>query len=240
MKKMRVDDHEVSIRWIRKILSDHNLLARQRVKKKNSSYKDDGNKALPNYLLGNKVKDPKTNEYKREHFFHPPTKYNVLSTDVTEFHVSGMKIYLSAITDFYDSSLVNFRISRHPDKELILGTLNDLIKIKPNNKFILHSDQGCVYRGNDYKETCLKNNIFQSMSRKGKSGDNAPMEGWFSRLKQEWFNLKNFSNYSFLDFVTELEYEIINQYKDRFDKDYKHTDLLNFNHLYDEKNKKVA
>jgi putative transposase len=240
VKKMRLDGYFVSIRWIRKILLENNLLARQRVKKKYSSYKNDGNKPLPNYLLGKKIKDKNTGKYKRVHFFNPTKKWSILATDVTEFHFNGIKVYLSAVIDLYDSLIVNFRISKHPDKELILGTLNDLLKIKPNNRLILHSDQGCIYRADEWKTICSKNNIFGSMSRKGKSSDNAPMEGWFGRLKQEWFNLKNFSNYSFLEFAKELENEIIYQYKDRFNEDYKYTDLLMFSNLYEQENKQVA
>jgi transposase InsO family protein len=56
------------------------------------------------------------------------------------------------------------------------------------------------------------------MSRKGKSGDNAPTEGFFGRLKQMWFNHSDFKNYSYTKFAKELN-EFLSWYQSRFDRE---------------------
>jgi transposase InsO family protein len=163
--------------------------------KKHDSYKDDGNEPMPNWLYDKETK---------KHFFNPNKPWEILGTDVTEFHVNGFKVFLSPIIDFYDSMPITWRISQHPDTDLIVGSVEDLLKVKPDGEFILHMDQGSVNRSYAMKDTCKSNHILQSMSRKGRSGDNAPTEGFFGRLKQEWFNKTDFTEYTYEMFVKEL------------------------------------
>jgi putative transposase len=185
-------------RATRKFLKEKGLqVCQSKSMQKWSSYKDDGNEFEFNWLYDRKTK---------KHFFSPKNVLEILSTDVTEFQVNSFKVYLSVVIDLHDFNPVTFKISKHPDKELQMGTLEDLVKKTGGIKsFILHSDGGCVYRSREWKSMCRKNHILQSMSRKGRSGDNAPVEGFFGILKQEWFNKKDFARYDYARFTKELE-----------------------------------
>lgn len=188
---------KISERRIRRVMQDNDLLAWQtKSMKRHNSYKNDGNPPVKNWLYDSKTKT---------HFFKPDDYWEILGTDVTEFHVNGFKVYFSPIIDFKDSMPITWRISKRPDTELIVGSVKDLISNVPVGKrFILHMDQGSVNRSHEMKKTCRNNHILQSMSGKGKSGDNAPVEGFFGRLKQEWFNKTDFTGYTYEMFVESL------------------------------------
>ena len=53
--------------------------------------------------------------------------------------------------------------------------------------FTLHSDRGWHYRTPDWVRDCAAAGVTRSMSRKGHSPDNAACEGFFGRLKVEFF-----------------------------------------------------
>ncbi|MGV8150002.1 MAG: integrase core domain-containing protein, partial [Alkaliphilus sp.] len=55
-------------------------------------------------------------------------------------------------------------------------------------KVLIHSDRGSQYCSNDYQKLLKANNFICSMSRKGNCWDNAPMESFWGKLKQEWLN----------------------------------------------------
>ena len=66
------------------------------------------------------------------------------ATDVTEFKwYEGMtvhKLYLSAILDLYDKSIVGYVLSRRNDNKLVLDTFETAVKDNPDAKPIFHSD----------------------------------------------------------------------------------------------------
>jgi transposase InsO family protein len=164
------------------------------------SYKDDGRPAAPNYLYDSTTKT---------HFFHPSKPGEILGTDVSEVQINGQRVFLSVIIDFYDSSPLAWRIGRHPDVNLIVGTVCDLLKSGfVKEPFVLHMDRGSVNRSHAMRRICAENHILLSMSRKGKSGDNAPTEGFFGRLKQEWFHKIDFSGYDYEAFVASLNHQL--------------------------------
>lgn len=84
-----------------------------------------------------------------------------------------------------------------------------IVQIKAGDTPILHSDQGWHYRMEKYHTTLKKNNIIQSMSRKGNCLDNAIIENFFGLLKSELLYLRDFE--SMEHFKLELE-KYINYY----------------------------
>lgn len=72
-------------------------------------------------------------------------------------------------------------------KELIINALKDAIKHSGKIKdCIFHSDWGSEYCENDYRKRAGETGFTMSMSRKGNCWDNAPMESFWGKLKQEW------------------------------------------------------
>ena len=67
------------------------------------------------------------------------------------------------------------------------------LKDGEDEKPVIHSDRGCHYRWPEWIRICKDNNLTRSMSAKGCSPDNAAAEGFFGRLKQEFFHKRSFA-----------------------------------------------
>lgn len=121
-------------------------------------------------------------------------------TDVTEFNLRGEKLYLSPIMDLFNGEIIAFQTQRRPMFGLVKDMLKDAImKLKPSDKPIIHSDQGWQYQMAYYQKQLEEKGLVQSMSRKGNCLDNAAMESFFGILKSECFYGEQFNS------VDELE-----------------------------------
>lgn len=103
------------------------------------------------------------------------------------FAVDGLK-YLCAIKDMYDKSIIAYKTSSFIDLRLVLDTVKEAIAKVPHSQrkeLILHSDQGWHFTNPTYIELLKTNSITQSISYKGSSVDNVPIESFFSCLKSE-------------------------------------------------------
>lgn len=103
------------------------------------------------------------------------------------FAIDGVK-YLCAIKDMYDKSIIAYTISRFIDLPLVLETVRkavDKVPYEQRKNLILHSDQGWHFTNIAYINLLKEKNIIQSISAKGSSVDNVPIESFFSTLKSE-------------------------------------------------------
>ena len=124
-------------------------------------------------------------------------------TDVTEFALFGIKLYLSPIIDLYNGEVVSYNLSRHPNLNQVTDMLEKAFsKIPENTNLILHSDQGWQYQHKHYQKMLADKGIRQSMSRKGNCLDNACAENFFSLLKTELLYLQEFTSVE--HFISEL------------------------------------
>jgi putative transposase len=116
-------------------------------------------------------------------------------TDVTEFSIDGDKLYLSPILDLYNAEIIAFETSRRPVFGMVVSMIKKAFaKLLPQEKPMLHSDQGWQYRMASYKAMLGERGLVQSMSRKGNCHDNATMESFFGILKTEYFYQRKFSS----------------------------------------------
>ena len=73
------------------------------------------------------------------------------ATDVTEFkwYEGPMihKLYLSAILDLYDRSIVAYIVSSHNDNKLVFDTFEKAVLANPDAHPLFHSDRGFQYTG---------------------------------------------------------------------------------------------
>ncbi|KGD96683.1 integrase, partial [Achromobacter sp. RTa] len=123
---------------------------------------------------------------------HPHEKW---VTDVTEFNVSGEKLYLSPVMDLYNGEIVAYETSRRPVFKLVGNMLKKaLARLRPADRPVLHSDQGWQYQQPAYRHMLAARSVTQSMSRKGNCLDNAAMESFFGTLKAEFFHLNRFES----------------------------------------------
>lgn len=120
-------------------------------------------------------------------------------TDVTEMkYGKGDKLYLSAILDLGDRSIVSYVISRSNNNPLVFETFEKATAIYPDAKPIFHSDRGFQYTNKTFKTKLDKAGMTQSMSRVGCCIDNGPMEGFWGILKSEMYYLRSFADFEAL------------------------------------------
>lgn len=135
-------------------------------------------------------------------------------TDVTEFKVIGthQKLYLSAIYDLFDRSIISYKLGHSNNNTLVFKTYEEALKQNPEAKPLLHSDRGFQYTNRVF-QTLLKNQgISQSMSRVNRCIDNGPMEGFWGILKAEMYYLQQFKDMSLL-------IEAISQYIKKYNEE---------------------
>ena len=126
----------------------------------------------------------KSNLLKRNFTVDSPDK--VWVTDITYITLRNKRVFLSTIIDLYDRQIVSYKIYKINDVPLVISTLITA-RLNRYNAVgtIIHSDQGFQYTSNEYQMWCRKFGFQISMSRKGTPLDNAVIESFHSRLKNE-------------------------------------------------------
>lgn len=117
-------------------------------------------------------------------------------TDVTEFKLTtGDKLFLSAILDLGDNSIVSYVMGTSNNNDLVFETFDIAVEMNPGAKPIFHSDRGFQYTNKTFKTKLDELELTQSMSRVGRCIDNGPMEGFWGIIKCEMYYLKKFHSY---------------------------------------------
>lgn len=119
-------------------------------------------------------------------------------TDITYLKVCGINVYLSAIIDIYDQSIVAWKISYNNDNQLVKDTLELAFEANPDAKPYIQSDRGSQYTSKMYREMSLKYGFKVSMSRVSKCLDNQPIEAFWGTLKSEYYYRKKFDSFESL------------------------------------------
>lgn len=177
--ELRERGYTINHKTVLKLMNICGLKCKVRAKKYRS-YKGDVGLTAPNIINRN---------FKAE---KPNQKW---ATDVTEFKINGVKLYLSPIIDLYNSEIISYNISDRPLFKQTEDMLNDAFSnIEDNTKLILHSDQGWQYLMRKYQQKLKNKGIIQSMSRRGNCLDNAVIENFFGILKTELLYLQKFTS----------------------------------------------
>ena len=108
-------------------------------------------------------------------------------TDITEIKASDGKLYVSAVFDCFDSSVVGLAMDTNMRAPLCARTLENAAKTYPGiHGAIIHSDRGSQYTSQLYRDVIRKYGIRQSMnSAGGRCHDNARCESMWARMKSE-------------------------------------------------------
>ena len=108
-------------------------------------------------------------------------------TDITEIKAADGKLYISAIVDCYDLSVLGLAMNTNMKATLCKQTLENAVKAYLQLRgAIIHSDRGAQYTSELYRNAVRKYNIRQSMnSAGGRCHDNARCESVWARFKEE-------------------------------------------------------
>lgn len=121
----------------------------------------------------------------------------IILTDITYlfYGYSRNNAYLCVFKDAYTNEILGYSISNKINTLLVKQAYKMMIinhkhefNLKDSSVYI-HSDQGVQYTSTDYQTLLTDDNFIQSMSFRGNSQDNAPVESFFSRLKQELIDI---------------------------------------------------
>ncbi|WP_130812076.1 IS3 family transposase [Olsenella sp. Marseille-P4559] len=182
---------------VRTIMDKEGLVARTaKRRRRHGSYQGEISEAPDNLLRDERGK----------HHFKSEKPNELWVTDVTEFRIPAGKSYLSPIIDCFDGMPISWTISTSPNAEMANSSLmGACAQLREGEHPKGHSDRGCHYRWPEWIKICDDHGIVRSMSRKGCSPDNARAEGFFGRLKIEFFYGRDWSGVTLDGFADVLD-----------------------------------
>jgi transposase InsO family protein len=192
LKKLNIT---ISEKIVRRLMKEENLVALGKKKRSYSSYQGESNPCADNLL---------------ERDFYADAPNQKWLTDITEFGIPSGKIYLSPIVDCFDGLLASWTIGVSPNAKLVNSMLDSAVAtLKPGESPLVHSDRGAHYRWPGWLDRMEEASLKRSMSKKGCSPDNAACEGFFGRLKNEFFYSKSWTGVTIEKFISLLNEYLI-------------------------------
>ena len=107
-------------------------------------------------------------------------------TDITYIRTWQGWLYLAVVVDLYARKVVGWSMKPTLAREIVLDALlMAVLRRNPQQRVLVHSDQGAQFGSDDWRRFCREHNLEPSMSRRGNCWDNAVVESFFSSLKKE-------------------------------------------------------
>jgi len=134
-----------------------------------------------------------------EHHHWPPPAPNRLRPGVFPAHVDQVWagdltaiptragwLHLAVVVDLCSRRIVGWAMSATADRATVIQALRmALVQRQPRPAVVHHTDQGVQYTSPLYRAVLAHHGFLASMSRKGNCDDNAAVESFFSTLKNE-------------------------------------------------------
>jgi putative transposase len=118
--------------------------------------------------------------------FTPERPNAVWASDITYLRTKEGWLYLAVVLDLYSRKVVGWAAQPYITTDLVLEAMSTAIQLRrPPAGLIHHSDRGTQYASKDYQKLLRQYEMISSMSEKGDCWDNAPVESYFSTLKNE-------------------------------------------------------
>jgi putative transposase len=127
--------------------------------------------------------------------FTVPAKNQVWAADFTFVPTRAGWLYVAVVLDLYSRRIVGWAMSPRQTLELVAEAWwMAWQRRRPAPGLVHHSDQGNQYRATLYQTLLTYRGVVPSMSRKGNCYDNAPVESFFSSLKNELVRHRQFAS----------------------------------------------
>lgn len=152
-----------------------------------------------------KTKSHRTFKNTLDRNFKQNIPFKTFCTDITYLPFNHQTVYLSAVKDIASKEVVAWDLSNHLGMNMVLNTIENMKKNQNIPSFknsLIHSDQGFHYTNPQYIYKIKELNMIQSMSRKGRCIDNAPMESFFGHFKDD-IDYRNCSTFEELKVTVE-------------------------------------
>src|SRR5699024_10703433 len=118
--------------------------------------------------------------------YNPTQPNHQWVTDITYIRTHEGWLYLAVVIDLFSRLVVGWSMKSRMTTDLVLDALlMALWRRKPQNKVLIHSDQGSQYTSHEWQAFIKQHNLECSMSRRGNCHDNAVAESFFQLLKRE-------------------------------------------------------
>lgn len=129
--------------------------------------------------------------------FAVSAKNRVWAADYTFVPTRTGWLYVAVILDLYSRRVVGWAMSPRQTLTLVADAWwMAWQRRRPAPGLIHHSDQGNQYRAGLYQQLLAYRGVVPSMSRKGNCYDNAPVESFFSSLKNELTRHRDFAHHA--------------------------------------------
>jgi transposase InsO family protein len=175
---LRRDGFVVNHKKVRRIMKENNLLVRRRKSKPITTQSNHGFQKYPN-LVKDKI----------------ITGINqAWVSDITYILLLREFVYLAVIMDLFSRRCIGWALSRNPDSQLTLDSLNMAIALRGDvTGCIHHSDHGVQYAAHAYVQRLYEAGMKPSMSEKGNSYENAFAESLIKTIKYEEAYMNEYS-----------------------------------------------
>jgi putative transposase len=128
--------------------------------------------------------------------FAPAGANHAWVADITTIRTGSGWLYLAAVLDLYSRKVVGWAMAPSMPAELVCTALQMAIcQRRPPPGLIVHSDRGCQYASQAYRDLLDRHRLIGSMSRQGNCWDNAVMERFFLNLKMERVWRRDYANH---------------------------------------------
>ncbi len=122
-------------------------------------------------------------------------KNRVWAADYTFVPTRTGWLYVAVILDLYSRRIVGWAMSARQTLTVVAEAWwMAWQRRRPAPGLVHHSDQGNQYRAGLYQQLLARRGVVPSMSRKGNCYDNAPVESFFSSLKNELVRHRRFAH----------------------------------------------
>ncbi len=129
--------------------------------------------------------------------FDPEAVNKAWVADITYIRTRSGWLYLAVVLDLFSRKIVGWSMAPNMPAELVCSAMQlAVVQRQPPPGLIAHSDRGSQYASASYRALLARNDMQQSMSRKGNCWDNSVMERFFLSLKMERVWRRDYANHA--------------------------------------------
>lgn len=156
---------------LRRRMSEMGLYAKPRRRFKTTTLSDHSRAVAPNLL---------------EQEFNAPSPDRVWCSDITYVRTWQGWLYVCVVIDLCSRKVVGWSVADHMRTTLVTEAFDRAVMVRrPSSGLIFHSDRGSQYASKALRRRLRRHDMRQSMSARGNCYDNAVVESFNDKLKQE-------------------------------------------------------